>query len=73
MARHAVVAEVAGTVFRVDAAVGAKVEEGDSVVTLESMKVEIPVSAPAGGTVAEILVEEGDQVSDGDEVAVVEG
>ena len=44
----------------------------DPVVILESMKMEIPVGAPSAGRVAEILVEEGEAVEEGQEVAVIE-
>jgi len=59
-----------GTVFTVDTSVGSKVAEGDTLLVLEAMKMESPVEAPAGGTVAEIRVEAGQQV-DEDEVLVV--
>ena len=52
--------------------VGDEVAEEDPVVILESMKMEIPVGAPAAGRVAEILVEEGEAVEEGQEVAVIE-
>ena len=48
------------------------VEVGDPVVILESMKMEIPVESPIGGTVREVLVQEGALVQEGDLIAVVE-
>ena len=61
-----VVAEMVANVLRVEVAEGARVEAGDTVVLLESMKMEIPVIADAGGTVAAVKVEPGDVVQEGD-------
>ena len=58
---------------RVVAAPGTAVRTGDVVLILESMKMEIPVEAPIDGVVAEILVAEGDQVSEDDVIALVDG
>ena len=55
-------AGAAGKVFKIDAAVGTAVKKGDSVVTIEAMKMEIPVVAPQDGTVASIEVAVGDAV-----------
>ena len=57
---------MAGTIFELIAAVGDAVEEGDELVILESMKMEIPVEAPNDGTIAEVHVAQGDQVQEGD-------
>ncbi len=65
MADIQVKSEVVGIVARVIAAVGQRVSEGDEVILLESMKMEIPVSAPSGGVVSAILVEEGQSVGEG--------
>jgi acetyl-CoA carboxylase biotin carboxyl carrier protein len=59
-------------VWKVVAAPGDTVAAGDPLVILESMKMEIPVEAPAGGTVTEVRVEEGAVVQDGDVIAVIE-
>ena len=67
-----VLSEIPGTVFKIEVEVGDEVAEDDPVVILESMKMEIPVGAPQAGQVAEILVEEGEAVEEGQEVAVVE-
>ncbi len=67
-----VLSEIPGTVFKIEVEVGDEVAEDDPVVILESMKMEIPVGAPQAGRVAEILVEEGEAVEEGQEVAVVE-
>ncbi len=57
---------MAGTIFELIVAVGDRVEEGDELVILESMKMEIPVEAPGAGTVSELHVAQGDQVQEGD-------
>ena len=51
---------------------GATVAEGDELVILESMKMEIPVVATVAGTVKEMRVSEEDRISEGDVVAVIE-
>ncbi len=61
----AVRTEVAGSVWKVAVTVGQRVDAGDALVIVESMKMEIPVEAPAAGTVAEIRVAEGDRVAEG--------
>lgn len=73
MARTKVTAELTGTVLRIEAAVGSTVDADDVVMFLEAMKMEIPVTAPHAGTVAELMVGEGDPVEEGDAVAVIEG
>jgi acetyl-CoA carboxylase biotin carboxyl carrier protein len=65
-------AELTATVWKVVAEVGAMVVEGDELVILESMKMEIPVVAPAAGTVSEMRVAEEDRISEGDVVAVID-
>ena len=65
-------AEIAANVWQVPTEVGASVAEGDELVILESMKMEIPVVAPVAGTVAEIRVQPEDQVQEGDVVAVID-
>jgi acetyl-CoA carboxylase biotin carboxyl carrier protein len=65
-------AELTATVWKVVAEVGAMVAEGDELVILESMKMEIPVVAPAAGTVSEMRVAEEDRISEGDVVAVID-
>ena len=61
-----VVAHITGTVWQVQKNVGDKVEEGDVVVILESMKMEMPVEAPEAGRVASIQVEKGQSVEEGE-------
>ena len=65
-------AHITGTVWRVEVAVGDNVDEGDTVVILESMKMEMPVEAEDEGTVREVLVEEGQTVAEGDPLVVME-
>jgi acetyl-CoA carboxylase biotin carboxyl carrier protein len=65
-------AHITGTVWKIAVEVGDTVEEGDTVVVLESMKMEMPVEAEDDGTVAEIRCEEGQPVSEGDTLVVLE-
>ena len=65
-------AEITANVWQVRTEVGATVSEGDELVILESMKMEIPVEAPVDGTVVSIHVAPDDQVKEGDLVAVIE-
>jgi len=64
--------EVSGSVWKVEVTVGQQVKEGDTLVVVESMKMEIPVTAPSAGTVTEILVAEGEAVVD-DQVILMLG
>jgi acetyl-CoA carboxylase biotin carboxyl carrier protein len=65
-------AHITGTVWKIEVAPGDSVEEGDTVVILESMKMEMPVEAEDAGTVKSIAVEEGQAVSEGDTLVVLE-
>ena len=65
-------AHITGTVWKVECAVGQDVEEGDTLVILESMKMEMPVEAEDDGKVKEIKCEEGQSVSEGDTLVVLE-
>ncbi len=67
-----VLAEMAANVWKVMARPGDAVGEGDPLVILESMKMEIPVESPIAGIVRELRVEEGGVVQEGDLIAVVE-
>jgi acetyl-CoA carboxylase biotin carboxyl carrier protein len=58
-------AHIAGTVWKVEVALGDAVTEGQTVVILESMKMEMPVEAPAGGRVARIVASPGQAVEEG--------
>ena len=65
-------AHITGTVWKIDVEVGDIVAEGDTVVVLESMKMEMPVEAEDSGTVAEIVCTEGQAVNEGDPLVVLE-
>ncbi|MEX2010751.1 MAG: biotin/lipoyl-containing protein, partial [Chloroflexota bacterium] len=65
-------APMPGSVIAVHVAVGASVESGDPIVTLEAMKIEHVVGAPVGGRVSEVSVAPGDQVTRGQALATVE-
>ena len=65
-------AQITGVVFQVMSGPGDRVEAGDPIVVLESMKMEIPVEAPRAGTVKEVKVNEGDTVQEGDTVALLD-
>ena len=67
-----IAAHITGNVWKVQVAVGDSVSDGDEVVILESMKMEIPVESDDDGTVAEIKCEEGQAVSEGDVLIVLE-
>ena len=73
MADTKVQSELNATVWRIEVAAGAVVAEGDTLMILESMKMEIPVTAPRAGTVASIAVKEEQAVSEGDTLAVIAG
>ena len=67
-----VVAEMVANVIKVVVGVGDAVAVGDTVVLLESMKMEIPVLAEVAGTIVELRVVEGEVVRDGDPIALIE-
>ena len=65
-------AHITGTVWKVECEIGQQVEVGDTLVILESMKMEMPVEAEDEGIVREIVCEEGQSVSEGDTLVVLE-
>ena len=65
-------AHITGTVWKIECEVGQEVGEGDTLVILESMKMEMPVEAEDEGVVKQILCEEGQSVSEGDSLVVLE-
>jgi acetyl-CoA carboxylase biotin carboxyl carrier protein len=67
-----IVSDLVANVIKIMVATGDKVDAGDTIALLESMKMEIPVLAEEPGTVSEINVAEGDVVQEGDVLAVVE-
>ena len=64
-------AEMVANVWKVVVAEGDSVEDGDTLVILESMKMEIPVLAESSGTVTSLAVQEGSVVQEGDLIAVI--
>lgn len=65
-------AHITGTVFKVETAQGSQVAEGEVLVILESMKMEMPVEAPVAGTVSAVRVEEGESVDEGQVLVVLD-
>ena len=72
MAKQDVESEVTGNVWKVLKSAGDSVAEGEVIMILESMKMEIPVEAPIAGTVVSIVVRPEDQVEEDQVVAVIE-
>ncbi|MCE8042356.1 acetyl-CoA carboxylase biotin carboxyl carrier protein subunit [Halomonas daqingensis] len=72
MAQQQLISEVTGTLWKIEREVGERVEEGDVVMILESMKMEIPVEATMSGTIKEQPVSAGDSVEEGDLLCVIE-
>jgi len=65
-------ASITGNVWKILVKPGQEIEEDDEVVILESMKMEIPIESPDDGTVAEIRINEGDSVKQGDVLVVLD-
>lgn len=72
MAEERVRSEMTGKVWKIVSKVGDKVADGDEIMILESMKMEIPVMVSADGTIKEFLVGEGDEVTEDQDIAVLE-
>ena len=66
-----VVAQMTGTVWKIETAVGSSVGAGDTLLILESMKMEMPLESPSAGVVQEIRCQEGQAVSEGDVLLVL--
>jgi acetyl-CoA carboxylase biotin carboxyl carrier protein len=66
-------AQITGNVWKIEKAVGDTVAEGEAILILESMKMEIPVEAPCAGRISEIRVREGDSIEEGAVLALIEG
>jgi acetyl-CoA carboxylase biotin carboxyl carrier protein len=71
MAINRIESQVTGTVWKVERQAGASLADGETILIIESMKMEIPVDAPAAGTLQELLVAEGDAVTEGQVLAVL--
>lgn len=65
-------AEISGRVIQVAVQAGERVSADTTLLVVESMKMEIPLEAPSGGVVRELLVAEGDSVAEGDVLVVIE-
>ena len=65
-------ADVTGSVWKIVTSAGQALQPGDTVMILESMKMEIPVPAPVACKLVEIVVSEGDAVTEGDIIAHIE-
>ena len=65
--------EIAGNVWKIQLKPGDKVELDGEIMILESMKMEIPVLSPKGGTIREIKVAEGEAIAEGQLVAIIDG
>lgn len=72
MAETKVVTEVAGRVCTLVAKTGDRISEGDDVIMVEAMKMELPIPAPGGGTIKSILVKVDEVVAEGQVVATIE-
>jgi len=72
MATIEVKTEITGNVWKITAKVGQQLKEDETILVLESMKMEIPVAAPEDGRLTEILVAEGDTITEGSVVARIE-
>ena len=64
--------EIQAVIWKINVKVGQKVDIGDTVVILESMKMEIPIESELSGIVKEILINEGDQVNENQELIILE-
>jgi acetyl-CoA carboxylase biotin carboxyl carrier protein len=72
MARREVTSEITGHVWKIEAQPGDRVAADQPIVILESMKMEIPISAPTAGTIAEVRVAEKELVEEGQIVAILD-
>ncbi len=72
MATTEITSDVIGTVWKIEKAVGDSVVEGEIIMILESMKMEIPVEAPAAGTIAEFSVAAEESVQEDQVLCLIE-
>lgn len=71
MAINRIESLVTGTVWKLERQAGDTVGQGETILIIESMKMEIPIDAPAAGTLRELLVAEGESVNEGQVLAIV--
>lgn len=67
-----VIASMAGSVWKIVVSEGESVENGQEIIILESMKMEIPLEAAISGSIKKIHISEGDFVNEGDVLAIIE-
>jgi len=72
MAEVTVRSELNAIVWKIEVVAGATVSAGDTLIVLEAMKMEIPVAAPRAGTVKTVLVDEKQQVAEGQPLAILQ-
>jgi len=72
LAQVEIKSEITGKVWKIETKSGDKLAEDDPILILESMKMEIPIMAPADGTLVEILVAEEDAIEEGQTVALMD-
>jgi len=72
MSRYELKAEVTGSIWKIETTIGQTLDTEHTVLIIESMKMEIPLVAEDGGTLVEICVNEGDSVSEGQVLAIIE-
>lgn len=73
MALTEVTVEITGSIWKIEVSERVQVEEDDTLIIMESMKMEIPLLSPVSGTVKELKVKEGDSVSEGEVAVIIEG
>jgi acetyl-CoA carboxylase biotin carboxyl carrier protein len=72
MAQNTLQSDVTGTVWKIEVSAGQSVGAEQTLLILESMKMEIPVSSPEAATVLRILVKEGEAVAEGQDLIVID-
>ena len=72
MSIEAVEAPLPGKILNVTAKVGAAIEEGGEICTIEAMKMETPILAPVAGTIKQVMISAGQTVQSGDTIAKIE-
>ena len=72
MAREKVYSDITGSVWKVVAQAGERLEAEQTILIVESMKMEVPVVSPVKGVLSALLVKEGQEIEEGQELAVIE-